>query len=1362
MGSEFERARAKAEKAVPSVPPGFVSLTAFTLKKISISRDVMSCMASKSVSESMIAECDINDNVKFTRSVRHKPWVNYGRFNDSSDESDAGKPEQNFSTKPQLPKGVLRGCSDCSNCQKVTARWRLEDASRPILEDAPVFYPTEEEFNDTLKYIASIRPKAELYGICRIVPPSSWNPPCPLLEKMKWENSRFFTRIQRVDKLQNRGSVSKMSKSCSKMKRKRRRCPEMGLECATNGISMKTDELGYSNEAERFGFEPGPDLTLEAFRKYADDFKGQYFRKDEMSTNSGSNKSVIQKQWEPSIENIEGEYWRMVEKPTEEIEVLYGADLETGVFGSGFPKSLSPMEPSACDEKYLKSGWNLNNFPRLPGSVLSFEGGDISGVLVPWLYIGMCFSSFCWHVEDHHFYSLNYMHWGAPKIWYGVPGRDALKLEATMKKYLPDLFEEQPDLLHKLVTQLSPSILKAEGVPVYRCVQNPKEFVLTFPRAYHAGFNSGFNCAEAVNVAPLDWLPHGQNAVELYREQGRKSSVSHDKLLLGAAREAVRAHWELSLLRKNTSVNLVWKDFIGNDRVLAMALKTRVEMEHVRRQHLTTNSLSVKMDVSFDANCERECVSCLYDLHLSAVRCQCSPERFACLSHAMQLCSCPWSAKTFLFRYEISELNILVEALGGKLSATNRWAKLDLGLSLSSHVSKGSSRVLDPVNKRPSSLEADKPNEHIADIPPGFHHFKAPLVQATSFNHISKPSSSSGPNPVQRLFNEVVPTGSAWNPNQRLYQKIKISEQMERESILPGKVSSTNDIASTHNIVETSSLPKEKPHVVVSVSEEMERESILTGKVSSTNDIASTHNIVETSSLPKEKPHVVVSVSKNWNGSSVSDNYQVGGNPSSVLHSNLVSTPPCQLSREDMSYAGIEVGTSIQANNTNSPLTNSVEDKPKINESLSLRVGNVILLSDDEDEGESNNLLSNRPTLESFCPEVSSRLTSSDEKVGPCNYQKDQALITPETNASMMSDGDNDLIAKVEKEDHLPSLNAVKLENLFISSECSEYNFMVPGDTVTVDSGLTDVSCKVDVENTIQDLLSTREPSDCDVSNGPQPNGDEKLNAEGKAETLGTNTNLMDKSKNVTGNVICGQNNLDRYYRQKGPRIAKVVRRINCNVEALEFGVALAGRLWSSNRAIFPKGFKSRVSYLSVLDPMNMCYYISEILDAGMTGPLFMVTAEPCPSQVFIHMSAAKCWDMVRERVNQEIRKQHASGKMKLPPLQPPGGLDGLEMFGLTSPAIIQVIEAIDQNKICTEYWKSRPPTELGGFDIKIKEELTDVKPTNCPLPIRDDMILKKLFKKADPEELRLLYRLTTDQGLLTSLLNEEILNRPN
>lgn len=122
---------------------------------------------------------------------------------------------------------------------------------------------------------------------------------------------------------------------------------------------------------------------------------------------------------------------------------------------------------------------------------------------------------------------------------------------------------------------MAPSVLKLEGVPVYRVAQNSGEFVLTFPRAYHAGFNCGFNCAEAVNVAPVDWLRHGQNAVELYSTQLHKTSISHDKLLLAAAKKAVQALWEISVLKKDNRDNLRWKSFCGEDGMLTQAIKVK-------------------------------------------------------------------------------------------------------------------------------------------------------------------------------------------------------------------------------------------------------------------------------------------------------------------------------------------------------------------------------------------------------------------------------------------------------------------------------------------------------------------------------------------------------------------------------------------------------------------------------------------------------------------------------------------------------------------------------------------------------------------------------------------------------------------
>ena len=60
-----------------------------------------------------------------------------------------------------------------------------------------------------------------------------------------------------------------------------------------------------------------------------------------------------------------------------------------------------------------------------------------------------------------------------------------------MKDALPHLFEKAPDLLYQLVTMVSPVQLQARGVPVHRLVHREGSFVITFPNAYHAGFNTG-------------------------------------------------------------------------------------------------------------------------------------------------------------------------------------------------------------------------------------------------------------------------------------------------------------------------------------------------------------------------------------------------------------------------------------------------------------------------------------------------------------------------------------------------------------------------------------------------------------------------------------------------------------------------------------------------------------------------------------------------------------------------------------------------------------------------------------------------------------------------------------------------------
>uniref|UniRef100_A0A7N0TJ12 Lysine-specific demethylase JMJ16 n=1 Tax=Kalanchoe fedtschenkoi TaxID=63787 RepID=A0A7N0TJ12_KALFE len=1404
MGTEFMVSCVQDEDMdFPAIPPGFGPIPSFSLKRVEYSDKMIACSASISTSESQSTqvetEVDISDAAKIKRSLRRKPCINYTQFDKSSgDESDFEKFNNNSSSEPCLTKGVIRGCPECSRCQKVSARWRPDDAHRPILEDAPVFYPKEEEFEDTIKYIASIRPFAEPYGICRIVPPPSWKPPFPLLEKNIWENSKFATRVQRLEKLQNRGSMKKISKADNHMRKKRRKGVKDGG--FSGGDSSGIGEAGF-NETDTFGFEPGPEFTLSSFQKYADDFKQQYFSKNAIDTNFGGNDG---EPFEPSVEAIEGEYWRVVEKPTEEIEVLYGADLETGSFGSGFPK-MSSQDSSSVDQ-YTKSGWNLNNFPRLPGSVLSYENGDISGVLVPWLYIGMCFSSFCWHVEDHHLYSLNYMHWGAPKLWYGVPGKDALKLEAAMRKHLPDLFKEQPDLLHKLVTQLSPSILKLEEVPIYRCVQNKGEFVLTFPRAYHSGFNCGFNCAEAVNVAPVDWLPHGQNAIELYREQGRKTSISHDKLLLGAAREAVRAHWEINLLKKNTPDNLRWKSVCGKDGVLARAFKARVEIERVKREFICKSSRAEKMESDFDASTEKECSVCFFDLHLSAAACPCAPNKFACLDHAKQFCGCDWDAKYFLFRYDINELNILVDALEGKLSAVYRWARLDLGLALSSHLSKGLSQVSGSsgtsslIPRMPSLNEIPAPEAMTSKASVKTEPAEtlinssnvlsscgltslSPSTDSTSLttSTISRgilvsSMSAVSCGSVSTLVPSVpvstsAPSGSCTTPihgGSTSFSVCNMSAKIQTSTGVPALSSTSRLIryVSTNNI----------QSVTTSVPGRLTNVNPLTGSVNMSFCCRPIKLPTQASHVQLEKPaeallalevpKVLPTPAEVINGAVASCNLslkikKLGTDP--VLSDPHSKVSMCQLSQEDTSYAASSESTNLN-----------------IKELQSAGPGNTI--STDAMTGESRT--PNTSRVKGCQSDFSGRLTDSNEKMSLC-HNRELNLTTPVTTAMVKDEGHENELVDMEK-DWYPCSGKVEDQGLRTSNTAGSPSIKGLEGRLIADNNRHLKYSSLMIETT--DYKEERFAADVDKQVKDSQLRIEETNANlgGEASSVRlsksfyyqridsenkngillhrNNVRLVESAKPIVETVAHEHNNSDISFRQKGLRMAKVVRRISCNVEPLEYGTIVPGKAWCNSHAIFPKGYKSRIKYLSFLDPGVMSYYVSEIVDGGRVGPLFMVSLEDCLTEVFVHVSATRCWEMVRDKVNQEISRLHKLGRLNLPPLQPPGSVDGLEMFGFSSPSLVQAIEALDNCRACTEYWNSRP---YSRFQIQFQENLQSKigEDSIARLTPKDtDTMLGSLLKKASPEELQCLYTVmntdmstTSDPNTFKYLLSNEI-----
>lgn len=140
------------------------------------------------------------------------------------------------------------------------------------------------------------------------------------------------------------------------------------------------------------------------------------------------------------------------------------------------------------------------------------HANSIPGVTQPYLYVGVWRSLFGWHKEDVDLYSINYLHFGKPKFWYSIDLDCNEKFEQLANAFFKDLYKECPEFLRHKTTLIEPKILLANGIKMQKVVQHEREFVIARAKAYHSGFNSGFNIAEAVNFALPDWIPIGKEA----------------------------------------------------------------------------------------------------------------------------------------------------------------------------------------------------------------------------------------------------------------------------------------------------------------------------------------------------------------------------------------------------------------------------------------------------------------------------------------------------------------------------------------------------------------------------------------------------------------------------------------------------------------------------------------------------------------------------------------------------------------------------------------------------------------------------------------------------------------------------------
>ncbi|EFJ29606.1 hypothetical protein SELMODRAFT_440762 [Selaginella moellendorffii] len=448
-------------------------------------------------------------------------------------------------------------------------------ASLPL---APEFHPSEEEFVDPIAYILKIEQEASHYGICKIVPPYSRAPENTVLSNLNASLAATQDATTAAATAPGSCSIHAATPLARSM------CSAVGGEGdarvvmpqsvdSTAKFTTRRQQLGWNPRRPRGGsqyraqkqvWESGEYYTLEQFEDKAKAFS---------STTLGPGCDDL------SPLAVETLFWNAeFSKP---ISIEYANDIP----GSAFLDSGAGAFQGEDGRELAGSGWNIRNIARSHGSLLKCMPDEVPGVTTPMVYLGMLFSWFAWHVEDHELHSLNYLHTGARKTWYAVPSDAACALEEVIRLYgYGSRLKPRAafTLLGEKTTVLSPEVLVAAGVPCCRLVQNPGEYVITFPRAYHLGFSHGFNCGEAANFATPAWLEVAREAAARRASMSHLPMLSHEQLLylftMSLAKSPSSPQLQLSTFKVESAVKTAFVNEVKqNNTVIAKLLEFGVE-----------------------------------------------------------------------------------------------------------------------------------------------------------------------------------------------------------------------------------------------------------------------------------------------------------------------------------------------------------------------------------------------------------------------------------------------------------------------------------------------------------------------------------------------------------------------------------------------------------------------------------------------------------------------------------------------------------------------------------------------------------------------------------------------------------------
>lgn len=115
----------------------------------------------------------------------------------------------------------------------------------------------------------------------------------------------------------------------------------------------------------------------------------------------------------------------------------------------------------------------------------------VEGLSSPFTYLGGFGNVFCLHTEDKNLLSASVNLAGHPKFWFGCPGQSFPAVVAELQNIFPADYERCPVAHRHKRYFLRPEVLRQKGIPVFEAVHDPGSIIITFPKAFHQGFNGG-------------------------------------------------------------------------------------------------------------------------------------------------------------------------------------------------------------------------------------------------------------------------------------------------------------------------------------------------------------------------------------------------------------------------------------------------------------------------------------------------------------------------------------------------------------------------------------------------------------------------------------------------------------------------------------------------------------------------------------------------------------------------------------------------------------------------------------------------------------------------------------------------------